>query len=291
MKKQSTKNGSIGVFDSGFGGLDVLREIVKQLPEYNYIYLGDTARMPYGSRSQEAVYSFTKQAVNFLFGQGCSLIILACNTASSEALRKIQQNYLAKHFTKRRVLGVIIPTAESAVEQTKNNRLGVIATEATVASRVFEKELKKLNPKIKVYQRACPLLVPIVEAGEQNSKIADLALEKYLGPLIKSNIDTLILGCTHYGLLKNKIRKIMDNNVNIVAEGKIVAKKLKDYLIRHPEIENTLDKNQKSKIKFFTTDLTEKSKALGSQFFGKTIIPEKIEIETKNEKRNKFVDF
>lgn len=166
MKHETCKKGVIGVFDSGFGGLAILKEIVKKLPQYDYLYLGDTARMPYGSRSQEVIYNFTEQAVDFLFKRGCSLVILACNTASSEALRKIQQGYLKNNYPKRRVLGVVIPAAQAAVEITKNNRVGVMATEGTVNSHSFEKEIKKLNPKIKVFQQGCPLLVPIVEAGE-----------------------------------------------------------------------------------------------------------------------------
>jgi len=277
MEKEISKKGPIGVFDSGFGGLEILREIVKELPEYDYIYLGDTARAPYGSRSQEVVYKFTKQAVDFLFKHNSPLVILACNTASSEALHRIQREYLPKHYPNRRVLGVVIPAAEAAVEVTQNNRIGVIATESTVASGAFERELKKLNPELEVFQNACPLLVPIIEAGEHNSGVADNLIKNYLKSLIKEHIDTLILGCTHYGLLEAKIRKITDGKVNIISEGKIVAEKLKDYLMRHPEIESKLGKN--SEIKFLTTDLTDKFKTLGSQFFGRQIKPEKVNLE------------
>ncbi len=269
----------IGIFDSGFGGLDILREIVRVLSEYDYIYLGDTARAPYGSRSQELIYKFTEQAVNFLFKQSCGLIVLACNTASSEALRRIQQEYLPNHYPKRKVLGVIIPTAETAVKLTKNNRIGVIATEGTVASGVFERELKKLNPAITVFQKSCPLLVPIVETGQYNSEIAKNVIKNYLNPLIKQGIDTLILGCTHYGLLKDKIRAVAGKNINLISEGRIVADKLKDYLARHTEIENKLHKS--SRIKFLTTDLTDKFQILGSRFFSKPINPEKVIIEVK----------
>ena len=212
-------NQCVGIFDSGFGGLDITKEIVKVLPEYNYVYLGDTARAPYGSRSQELIYKFTAQAVDFLFKQNCRLIILACNTASSEALRKIQQEYLPKYYPEKKVLGVIIPTVEAAISLTKNNRIGVIATQGTVNSRAFEREFKKLNPNISVFQKSCPLLVPIVETGEHNSEIANIALKNYLNPLIKQDIDTLILGCTHYGLLKDKIRAIIGKNINLITEG------------------------------------------------------------------------
>lgn len=263
----------IGIFDSGFGGLEILRAIVKKLPQYSYIYLGDTQRTPYGSRSQETVFKFTKQAVAFLFKHGCPLVVLACNTSSSEALRKIQQGYLKSNYPKRRVLRVVIPTAEAAAEATKNNRVGVIATEGTVNSSSFEREIKKLNPKIKVFQQGCPLLVPITEAGEQNSEIADLALRKYLKPLINQDVDTLILGCTHYGFLEKQIKKIVGQKIKVISEGKIVARKLADYLKRHPEIGKKLSKN--ASCRFLTTDLTKKFKTLGSKFFGQTINPEK----------------
>lgn len=267
---------SMGIFDSGFGGLNIMKEIVKKLPEYDFVYLGDTARTPYGNRSQEVVYRFTKQAVNFLFKRGCQLIILACNTASSEALRRIQREYLPRHYPGRRVLGVIMPAVETAVKITNNNRIGVIGTEGTVSSRAFERELKKLNPKIKVFQKACPLLVPIVEAGEEKFLTTDLILKEYLKSLIKKKIDTLILGCTHYGILENEIRKIVGKNINLVVEGKIIAEKLKDYLKRHSEIEKIISKQRK--INFLTTDLSDKFETLGSKFFGKKIKPEKVEL-------------
>ena len=209
MKK--TNNKYIGVFDSGFGGLDILKTITKKLPNYDYIYLGDTARTPYGTRSKEIIYEFTKQAVDFLFESNCEIIILACNTASSDALKKIQQEYLPKYYPNKKVLGVLIPTAEEAITKTNNNKVGVIATEGTIKSESFKKELLKLNPKIKVFQKACPLLVPIVEAGEQNSNFTETILTKYLKPLIKQRIDTLILGCTHYGILEGKIKKLLEN--------------------------------------------------------------------------------
>lgn len=246
------------------------------LPQYAYIYLGDSARFPYGSRSQELVYQFTGQAVDFLFQRGCQLIILACNTASSEALRKIQQEYLPKNYPVRRVLGVIIPAAESAVEATRNSRLGVLATEGTVVSGVFPREIEKLNPKIAVFQKACPLLVPIVEAGEYNSQITEMALRMYLTPLLEKEIDTLILGCTHYGLLERQNRKIVSSKICLISEGRIIARKMVDYLERHPETETKISHG--SKIKFLTTDLTDKFQVLGSRFFGQTIKPEKVRI-------------
>lgn len=271
------RNKLIGVFDSGFGGLEILREIVKTLPEYDYLYLGDTARTPYGTRSQEIIYKFTKQAVDFLFKRRCQLIILACNTASSEALRRIQQDYLPKHYPTRKVLGVIIPACEKTITETGNNRVGVLGTEGTIASGAFKRELKKLNSKVKVFQKACPLLVPIVEEGEQDPRIVTLVIKKYLTPLLKKNIDSLILGCTHYGILEDKIKEITGLKIKIIAEGKVVAEKFKNYLKRHPELEEKLSKN--CQVKFLTTDETAKFKILGSKFFGKTIRPYKVNLE------------
>jgi len=277
-KKAKKQKGAIGVFDSGFGGLEVLKHIVKKMPQYDYIYLGDTARTPYGSRSQEVIFNFTKQAVDFLFKKGCPLIILACNTASSEALRKIQQDYLPKKYPANRVLGVIIPAVEKAIATTKNNRVGVMATEGTVKSMAFEKELKKRNFKIKVFQNSAPLLAPIVEAGERNLEIAKIALQKYLKPLLAKEIDTLILGCTHYGILEKQIKFIVGENAQVISEGKVIAEKLANYLQKHLEIESRLTKN--SQQIFLTTDLTNKFQKLGGVFFGKPINPEKISLES-----------
>lgn len=278
MAKNNRKK-SIGIFDSGFGGLNIMRAIVKELPAYDFIYLGDTARVPYGSRSKETVYDFSKQAVDFLFKKNCDLIIFACNTACSDALRKIQQDYLPKLYPNKKVLGVLIPAAEFAVLKTKNKKIGVIATEGTVSSGAFERELQKINSKsnLKIFQNACPLLVPIVEAGQHNAKETDTILKKYLTPLLKKKIDTLILGCTHYGILENKIKKIVGQDVQIVSEAKIVAKKLKDYLEKHPEIEKNLAKN-KSRT-FYSTDLTKNFQFLGSKFFGQKIEARKINLE------------
>lgn len=274
MAKNNRK--SIGVFDSGFGGIDILRGIVKEMPEYNYCYLGDTARAPYGARSQEMIYEFTRQAVDFLFSNNCEIVILACNTASSEALRKIQQEYLPKHYPDKKVLGVLIPAAEEAVSKTTNNKVGVIATEGTVKSETFINEIKNLNPNIKVFQNACPLLVPFIEAGEQNSKALDIILADYLKPLKNKDIDTLILGCTHYGIIENKIKKICGSDTKIISEAKIVPKKMKDYLERHPEIKSRLGRNKS--VRFYSTDLTDKFINLGSKFFGKKINAEKISL-------------
>ena len=191
----------IGVFDSGFGGLVVLREFLQVLPEYDYLYLGDNARIPYGTRSDRVVIRFTEQAVDYLFRQGCRLIVLACHTASARALRRIQQVWLPERYPGLRVLGVLIPTVEEAVARTRVKRIGVIATEGTVTSQSFELELKKLDPEVEVIQQACPLLVPIIESGEQEWEGTTLILRRYLAPF-QDRVDTLILGCTHYSILK-----------------------------------------------------------------------------------------
>lgn len=274
MSKKIT--GKIGVFDSGFGGIDILREIVKKLPQYDYVYLGDTARTPYGSRTKATILKFTEEAVHFLFDRGCQLVIIACNTASSDALRQIQKNFVQKKHPTKKVLGVLIPAAEQAVIQTKNNKIGVIATEGTVRSKAFEREILKLNKNIKVYQNAAPLLVPIVEAGEQNSKITTLLLQQYLKPLLKKNIDTLILGCTHYGILVKSIQKIVGPSVKIISEAEIIPRELKKYLDKHAELDNKLARRHK--VIFTTTDTTDKFTKLGSKFYKKQITAKKVSL-------------
>jgi glutamate racemase len=256
----------IGVFDSGLGGLSILREILKTLPFYDYVYLGDNARVPYGGRSLETVYRFTEKAVDFLFKKkNCGLVIIACNTATAAALRKIQRKYLVKSFPKRRVLGVIRPTVE-AVFQSKMKKVGVIGTYATVSSKAFSKEIKKLNKKVKVYQKACPLLVPIIEEGELDWKGLDLILDKYLAVFSDKNIDSLILGCTHYGLILEKVKKAIGKDVKVVFQGNVVAGKLKDYLKRHPEIEKSLDRS--GKRDYFVTDFSRRYEKMARMFLG-----------------------
>jgi glutamate racemase len=259
----------IGIFDSGFGGLHVLRHIATALPHYDYVYLGDTARAPYGERSQETIYKFTKQAVDFLFRNECGIVIIACNTASTEALRKIQDQY----GSKKQVLGVLIPAVEEAVRKTKNRTIGIMATSRTVASGKFIREVAKLDPSAKVFQQACPLLVPLIEAGEHNSPETETALRRYLAPLLRKKIDTLILGCTHYGILEKKIRKIVGPNIKIVSEAKVVPGKLKKYLDKHNGLEATL--GTRSSAHFYSTDRTGNFERLGSKFFGRPIRVEK----------------
>ncbi len=266
----------IGVFDSGFGGLVVLREFLRLLPQYDYLYLGDNARIPYGTRSDRVVVRFTEQAVDFLFRLGCHLIILACHTASAKALRTIQQRYLPVHYPRYRVLGVTIPTVEEALARSRRKRIGVIATEGTVASRSFELELRKLEPAVEVVQQACPLLVPLIEAGEQDWEGTALILERYLQPLKKAEVDTLILGCTHYSILSGQIKALMGDEVEIICSGQVTAVKLVDYLARHPEIESLLSRD--GSRRYLTTDLTPRFQALASLFMGQPVDSEVVEL-------------
>jgi len=259
----------IGVFDSGYGGLTVLKAFLEKLPEYDYLYLGDSARAPYGNKSLKVVYEYTRQAVEFLFGRGAKLIILACNTASAKALRKIQQEWLPAQHPDKRVLGVVIPLAEAAVEASRWGRIGVIGTRATVESRVFEQELHKLNPELKLFERACPLLVPLVEEGWVGKPETNSILKKYVRPLKNNDIDTLILGCTHYPFLKKDIERIMGKNCRVLDAPAIVADKLADYLIRHPEIEERISRD--GNRAFYTTDDPERFRTFGEDFLGKRI--------------------
>jgi glutamate racemase len=264
----------IGAFDSGFGGLVVLREFLQVLPQYDYLYLGDNARIPYGTRSDKVVYRFTEQAVDYLFRQGCRLIVLACHTASAKALRTIQQVYLPEHYPGRRVLGVVIPTVEEALARSRSGRIGVIATEGTVASLSFELELKKLDPGVQVFQQACPLLVPIIEAGEQDWEGAEMILRRYLAPLEAARVDTLILGCTHYSILKDKIRNILGEGIELICSGQTTARKLVDYLSRHPEIAGLL--SREGSRRYLTTDLTPRFQQLASLFMGQPVASEVV---------------
>ena len=250
----SQQPGPIGVFDSGYGGLTILHSIRQQLPQYNYLYLGDNARAPYGTRSFDVVYQFTRQAVIKLFELGCQLIILGCNTASAKALRSIQQRDLPHLDANRRVLGVIRPTAEVIGTLTSNNHVGLLATEGTVKSNSYTLEIQKLWPAIKVTGVACPFWVPLVEYGEANSPGADYFVKKRMDELMARDplIDTVILGCTHYPLLLPKIKKYASPNVRIVPQGEYVAHSLQDYLSRHPEMESRLTK--KGTCHYLTTE-------------------------------------
>lgn len=274
----SQEKGPIGVFDSGYGGLTILKEIRKVLPEYNYLYLGDNARAPYGTRSFDVVYSFTLQAVEYLFSQGCHLVILACNTASAKALRSIQQNDLPKIDPARRVLGVIRPTVERMTEISRNGHIGVLGTPGTINSRSYEMEVAKLNPKIKVHGQACPMWVPLVENKEADSDGADFFVEKYVEALLKqdSQIDTAILACTHYPLLLPKIRRFMPTNIEIVSQGTIVAESLKNYLLRHPEMSARCEK--RCECRYLTTENVAKFDELASLFLGCDVKAEHVDM-------------
>jgi glutamate racemase len=265
----------IGVFDSGFGGLVVLREFLRLLPDYDYLYLGDNARIPYGTRSDRVVIRFTEQAVDYLFRQGCRLIILACHTASARALRRIQQVFLPARHPEGRVLGVLIPTVEEALARSRQKRIGVIGTEGTVTSRSFELELKKLDPEVEVVQQACPLLVPIIESGEQDWEGTALILRRYLAPF-PGRVDTLILGCTHYSILKEQIGAIMGNGHELICSGQVTAAKLVDYLQRHPEVESRLSRGRSRR--YLTTDLTPRFAQLASLFMGRALSSEVVEL-------------
>ncbi len=265
----------IGVFDSGFGGLVVLREFLQVLPQYDYLYLGDNARIPYGTRSDRVVIRFTEQAVDFLFRQGCRLIVLACHTASARALRRIQQVYLPAHYPENRVLGVLIPTVEEALVRSRTKRIGVIATEGTVISRSFELELQKLDPEVQVKQQACPLLVPLIESGEQEWEGTTMILKRYLSPF-QGQVDTLILGCTHYSILKEQIGALLGNGQELICSGQVTAVKLVHYLTRHPEVEALL--SRRGQRHYLTTDLTPRFQQLASLFMGHPLNSEVVEL-------------
>lgn len=248
------KTGPIGVFDSGYGGLTVLKEIIHKLPQYDYLYLGDNARAPYGNRSFETVYQYTLQCVKWFFDRGCSLVILACNTASAKALRSIQQHDLPVIGPGKRVLGVIRPTTEIIGNLTETGSIGILATNGTVASDSYPIEIAKFFPDVKVYQEACPLWVPLVENNEHQSSGADFFVKKNLKRIFEKgeDIDVVLLACTHYPLLQEKIREYLPVDVRLVSQGDIVADSLVAYLERHPEIEQACSRN--GKRSFFTTD-------------------------------------
>jgi len=259
----------IGVFGSGFGGLTVLRAFLKRLPRYDYLYLGDNARAPYGNKSLDVIYEYTRQAVEFLLGRGCVLIILACHTASAKALRKIQQEWLPRHDPDRRVLGVVIPLAEVGACRTRYGRIGVIGTRATIESGVYEQELSKRRTPLKVYGQACPLLVPLAEEGWTGKPETNRILKKYLRPLKDRKVDTLIPGSTHYPFLQKDIERIMGKNCTVLDGPAVVADKLEDYLHRHPEIESRL--TRQGKAAYGTTDDPARFKLFGGKFLVQSI--------------------
>ena len=283
----------IGVFDSGYGGLTILKQLRETLPEYDFIYLGDNARAPYGPRSFDVVYEFTRQAVMKLFSLGCHLVILACNTASAKALRTIQQEDLKREYhlpssndittleeQGYRVLGVIHPTVEIIGDLTKTRHVGIVATEGTIRSESYNLEIGKLYPDIIVTGQACPLWAAIVEAGEADSIGAEYFVKKRINQLLTKDslIDTIILGCTHYPLLMNALRKAVPEGINLVAQGEYVAESLKDYLRRHPEMDEKCSKGET--IQYYTTESEERFKEIGKNFLHNDIIVNHINLQS-----------
>lgn len=269
----------IGVFDSGYGGLTVLKEIVHKLPRYDYIYLGDNARAPYGNRSFDTVYQYTLQCVKWFFDQGCSLVVLACNTASAKALRTIQQKDLPEIAPDKRVLGVIRPTTEIIGNFSETGSVGILATNGTVASQSYPVEIAKFFPGLKVYQEACPMWVPLVENNEYESHGADFFIKKNLHNLFGKgeNIDVVLLACTHYPLLREKIQDYLPVDVKLLSQGEIVANSLADYLKRHPEIEGQCSKN--GHRVFYTTDATEDFDNHATVFFGEAVQSKHLDLD------------
>lgn len=271
--------GPIGIFDSGYGGLTILHGLRQLLPQYDYMYLGDNARAPYGSRSFEVVYKFTRQAVLKLFSMGCHLVILGCNTASAKALRSIQQRDIPELDPSRRVLGIIRPTAEVIGNITKSNHVGLLATEGTIKSQSYDLEIAKLWPEVKVSGVACPLWAAIVEANEADSSGADYFVKKRIDQLMRkdADIDTIILGCTHYPLLMNSIVKNLPDGVRVVPQGMYVAESLKNYLKRHQDMENMITK--KGICQYLTTESEEKFKESAQIFLHESVEVQHVDLE------------
>lgn len=278
MQQKENGTSPIGVFDSGYGGLTILKAIRSQLPEYDYLYLGDNARAPYGTRSFDVVYQFTLEAVKYLFAQGCKLVILACNTASAKALRSIQQRDLPVIDPTRRVLGVIRPTVEALGELSSTGNIGVMGTNGTVQSHSYEMEVAKLNPDFKVYSQACPMWVPLVENHEAESEGADYFVRKYVDGLLKEGpeIDTIVLACTHYPILYPKIRDAVPENIRIVTQGEIVARSLADYMKRHPEMERRCSKG--GTCRYLTTEDPDKFTDLARIFLQEPVAVRHIDL-------------
>lgn len=271
MATSTSANCPIGVFDSGYGGLTVFKSIAKHLPGYDYIYLGDNGRAPYGNRSFETVHQYTLECVQWFFKMGCPLVVLACNTASAKALRTIQQQDLPHLAPDNRVLGVIRPTAEVIGNYTKSRTIGVLGTKGTVNSQSYPLEIEKFFPDVKVYQLACPMLVPLVEYNEYDSQGADFFVKKYIDMLMSEapGIDTILLACTHYPLLQHKMEQYLPEGVKVVAQGDIVATSLADYLQRHPEMESRLTKG--GHMSFYTTDAPDDFDNHATIFFGSKV--------------------
>lgn len=269
----------IGVFDSGYGGLTILEKFREILPEYDYIYLGDNARTPYGTRSFDVVYEYTLQCVKKLFEMNCELVVLGCNTASAKALRTIQQNDLPKLSPDRRVLGVIRPTVEVISDYTKTNHVGILGTQGTIQSGSYPIEINKLFPEVKVTSQACPMWVPLIENNEYQSPGADYFVKKYVDNLLRNDplIDTIVLGCTHYPLLLKKIRQYIPPHIQVIAQGAIVAESLKNYLSRHTDMNKKISKN--GNCLFYTTESVEKFTSSASIFLKKSVKATRISLD------------
>lgn len=278
-KKLSNSPGPIGIFDSGYGGLTILEKIRKEMPEYDYIYLGDNARTPYGTRSFDVVYKYTLECVTKLFEMGCQLVVLACNTASAKALRSIQQLDLPQLDPNRRVLGVIRPTVETVGQITKTKHIGLLATTGTVQSNSYPLEIAKLHDNIIVSSEACPMWVPLIENNEHNSVGAEYFIKKNVSQLLSNDqeIDTIMLGCTHYPLLEEKIRSLIPSSVTIISQGDIVAASLVKYLARHPEMDTRCTKNKT--IRYLTTESVDKFASSASIFLNEEIQAEHIDLD------------
>ncbi|MBD5374107.1 MAG: glutamate racemase [Bacteroides sp.] len=278
MMDNNMHRGPIGVFDSGYGGLTILKELRKKLPELDYLYLGDNARAPYGSRSYDVVYKFTLEAVKYLFGRGCPLVILACNTASAKALRTIQQNDLPAINPANRVLGVIRPTAEIIGNLSSSGTIGIMGTEGTVNSGSYDMEVAKLFPSFKVVSQACPMWAPIVENNEASGPGADYFVDKYVRSLLSqdSTIDTIVLACTHYPLLYPKIRAAVPSSVKVVNQGEIVADSLADYLRRHPEMDSRIARG--GICSYLTTENPDKFNDLARIFLEEPVEVDHVDI-------------
>lgn len=278
----SQASGPIGIFDSGYGGLTILKEIRKALPHYDYLYLGDNARAPYGTRSFDVVYRFTLESVKYLFEQGCRLVILACNTASAKALRTIQQHDLPEIDPSRRVLGVIRPTVEQLGTITRSKHIGIFATPGTIQSESYNMEINKLYADFTTIGHACPMWVPLIENGEIENPGADYFVEQDVDRLLHKDpdIDTIILGCTHYPMLLSTIRRYVPAHIRLVTQGEIVAESLTDYLKRHKDLEQRISRSTSGmgNCEFLTTENSFKFSQMAAMFLGETVTAKSIEI-------------